>query len=393
MTTLTVSPRGFTEAEFERRCSAAQQIMLEQNLDAMLFASEPEMRYFTGFMTPFWQSPTRPWFLVLPRSGKPVAVIPTIGVPLMGSCYVGDIKSWASPAASDDGISLLSDVIRGYVPNEGRLGLLMGRETVFRAPLADILALKAGLAPRQWIDVTSSVQHIRMIKSPAEIAKISHICAIVSHVFSDLPSWLTTGIPLADVFRTFKQRVLAAGADDVSYLVGSAGQGGYKDIIGPPDERPLQQGDIIMLDTGSVWDGYFSDFDRNFAIGHASDAAHLAHQQLYDATEAALAVAKPGKTPADLYAAMDKVLRPDASSGGGDDVGRYGHGLGIQLTEPPSHTAWDHTELAANMVLTLEPSVVYGDGFLMVAEENILVTDHGAELLTTRVTRDLPVIS
>jgi Xaa-Pro aminopeptidase len=90
---------------------------------------------------------------------------------------------------------------------------------------------------------------------------------------------------------------------------------------------------------------------------------------------------------------MDAILRPDAESGGGDDVGRYGHGLGIQLTEPPSHTAWDHTELAANMVLTIEPSVVYGDGFLMVAEENILITDHGAELLTTRVTRDLPVIS
>ena len=57
MTTLTVSPRGFTDAEFERRCSAAQQIMLEQNLDAMLFASEPEMRYFTGFMTPFLAEP------------------------------------------------------------------------------------------------------------------------------------------------------------------------------------------------------------------------------------------------------------------------------------------------------------------------------------------------
>jgi Xaa-Pro aminopeptidase len=44
------------------------------------------------------------------------------------------------------------------------------------------------------------------------------------------------------------------------------------------------------------------------------------------------------------------------------------------------------------MVLTIEPSVVYGDGFLMVAEENILITKHGAELLTTRVMRDLPVI-
>jgi Xaa-Pro aminopeptidase len=392
-TRLTPPVRGFTAAEFAKRCSAAQQVMAEKNLDAMLFASEPEIRYFTGFMTPFWQSPTRPWFLVLPQSGKPIAVIPTIGVPLMETCYVGDIKSWASPAASDDGIGLLSDVIRAHVPDAGRMGVLMGREATFRAPLADIFVLKDDLEPRQWVDVTSAIQYIRMIKSPAEIAKTSYICSLVSHVFADIPNWLAAGIPLADVFREFKKRTLAAGADDVSYLVGSAGQGGYKDIIAPPDERPMQHGDIIMLDTGSVWDGYFSDFDRNFAIGHASDAACQAHHQLYDATEAALAVSKPGNTPADLYAAMDAILRPDAESGGGDDVGRYGHGLGIQLTEPPSHTAWDHTELAANMVLTIEPSVVYGDGFLMVAEENILITEHGAELLTTRVTRDLPVIS
>lgn len=392
MMTLTAPPRGFSDAEFKLRCSAAQQIMADQNLDAMLFASEPEIRYFTGFMTPFWQSPTRPWFLVLPKTGKPIAVIPTIGVPLMESCYVGDIKSWASPAASDDGISLLADVISSHIPAAGRMGVLMGRETVFRAPLADIWHLKDMVAPRQWVDVTPAVQRIRMIKSPAEIAKLSHICAIVSQVFADIPNWITAGIPLADVFRGFKRRVLAAGADDVSYLVGSAGAGGYRDIIAPPDDRPLQQGDILMLDTGSVWDGYFSDFDRNFAIGEASDAAFKAHHQLYDATEAALAVAKPGNTPADLYAAMDQVLRPDASAGGGDDVGRYGHGLGIQLTEPPSHTAWDNTELGANMVLTLEPSVLYGDGFLMVAEENILITDQGAELLTTRVSRDLPVI-
>ena len=185
--------------------------------------------------------------------------------------------------------------------------------------------------------------------------------------------------------------------DDVSYLVGSAGPEGYDDIIAPPDERPLQTGDVLMLDTGCVWDGHFCDFDRNFAISAASAAARDAHHRLDDAMEAALTVVRPGLAARDLFTAMDKVLRPGGPDGdGGDDVGRYGHGLGIQLTEPPSHTSWDETELAAGMVLTLEPSIAYqaadGGARMMVAEENILLTGDGAELLTRRAPRDLPVI-
>ena len=97
-TMISTPPRGFAKAEFEQRCAAAQAVMAEMQLEVMVFATEPEIRYFTGFMTPFWQSPTRPWFVVLPASSQPIAVIPTIGVPLMETCYVGDIKSWASPA-------------------------------------------------------------------------------------------------------------------------------------------------------------------------------------------------------------------------------------------------------------------------------------------------------
>ena len=88
---------------------------------------------------------------------------------------------------------------------------------------------------------------------------------------------------------------------------------------------------------------------------------------------------------------MDDILRPDQKAGG-DDVGRYGHGLGIQLTETPSHTAWDTTKITAGMALTIEPSISYGDGFMMVAEENLLVHDNRIELLTTRAPRDLPAI-
>ncbi len=245
----------------------------------------------------------------------------------------------------------------------------------------------------EFTDITAEIQHIRMVKSPAEITKTRHVCQLVSNVFASVPDWVHAGLPLSGLFRQFKSRALEAGVDDVSYLVGSAGPGGYFDIIAPPSDRPLAIGDVFMLDTGSVWDGYFSDFDRNFAMGHASDAAQAAHQTLYDATEAALAIARPGITARDLYHAMDAVLRPDGDSdGGGDDVGRYGHGMGIQLTEPPSHTAWDDTEISANMTLTLEPSIIYEGGFLMVAEENILITETGVELMTDRAPRDLPII-
>ena len=64
----------------------------------------------------------------------------------------------------------------------------------------------------------------------------------------------------------------------------------------------------------------------------------------------------------------------------------------MQLTEQPSHAAFDTTELKDNMVLTLEPSLSYGDGLMMVHEENIVVTPAGGRLLSTRAAPDLPII-
>jgi Xaa-Pro aminopeptidase len=343
---------------------------------------------------------------LIPASGKPVAIIPSIGVPLMRDCYIGDLQSWPSPAADDDGTTLLISVIRDHLGASGRLGMMMGRETAIRMPFNDLCALQGGLDGIDFCDMTDAIQHIRMVKSPAEQAKLTYVCQTVSSVFADVPQWVKADMPLDNLFRQFKIRALTAGVDDVSYLVGSAGPDGYQDIIAPPNSRPLAAGDVFMLDTGCVWDGYFSDFDRNFAMHHASDEAHKTHHQLYDATQAAIDILRPGVTAADLFFAMDAILRPDQQGSsqhdpsqqissvktGDDGVGRYGHGLGTQLTEPPSHTNWDQTVITAGMTLTLEPSLCYGKGLTMVAEENLLVLDDKLVLLSTRAPRDLPVI-
>ena len=87
---------------------------------------------------------------------------------------------------------------------------------------------------------------------------------------------------------------------------------------------------------------------------------------------------------------MQAVL--EAGGALGNDVGRLGHGLGSQLTEWPSHTAWDDTVLEPGMVLTLEPGMSFAPGRVMVHEENIVVREAGPELLTRRAPPELPVI-
>ena len=386
-----ISPqRGFDAAEFAVRTERAQRQMAASGIAGLLLMSEPEVRYFSGFQTLFWQSPTRPWFLFVPAAGKPIAVIPEIGAALMRRTWIEDIRTWSAPAPADDGISLLADLLAPLADGGGALGVMKGHETHLRMPLGDWERLMAMLPGLQVVDATGLVQRLRMVKSEAEIEKLRHICSIGSAAFDAVPHFAGDGQPLDAVFREFRRTAIGLGADDAPYLVGGADQGGYADVISPPTSRPLQAGDVLMLDTGCVWDGYYCDFDRNWAIGRADDPARRAYDVLWRATEAGIAAARPGNSCRDLCLAMSDVIAEMDDSGG--DVGRLGHGLGMQLTEQPSHARFDQTELTENMVLTIEPSMSYGDGMMMVHEENIVVRAGGAKLLTRRAAPDLPVI-
>jgi len=183
--------------------------------------------------------------------------------------------------------------------------------------------------------------------------------------------------------------LLQEGADWVSYIAGGAGQGGYGDVISPADERPLQAGDVLMLDTGAVREGYFCDFDRNFAIGRVADDVRRAHSSLHAATEAALATLRPGMLARDLHRILSEALAREGAVAGG---GRLGHGLGLTLTEWPSLTPLDTTELREGMVLTLEPGVEIAPGRILVHEENIVLRADGPELLSRRAAAELPEI-
>ena len=384
-----VPPRGFTEDEFAARTAKAQAMMAERDMAALLVCTEPEVRYFTGFHTPFWQSPTRPWFVVVPATGKPIAVIPSIGGASMSATWVDDVRTWSSPQPADDGVSLLVDCIAEVTgTSSGTVGLPMGPETHVRMPLGDLDQLRDRVGG--FVDATDIIRSLRMVKSEAEIAKHRHICGIVSDAFDELPNLLSTGMSERQAFQAFRAEIVRQGADDVPYLVGATGPGGIDDIIRQPSDRAIGDGDLLIFDTGSTFDGYFSDFDRNFAFTHADQGAKDAYRAVWEATEAGLAAVRPGATTTEVFTAMNEVLKANGSLG--NDVGRMGHGLGMQVTEWPSNTDSDDTIIEENMVLTLEPGLVWESGKAMVHEENLVVRADGPELLSRRASAELPII-
>ncbi len=87
--------------------------MLDIKLDALIVTTEAEIRYHTGFHTQFFESPTRPWFVVIPAEGKPIAVIPTIGESGMQATWIDEVHTWPAPRPADDGVSLLQSTVKG----------------------------------------------------------------------------------------------------------------------------------------------------------------------------------------------------------------------------------------------------------------------------------------
>ena len=382
--------RGFAPEEFEQRTAIVQGLMHGARLDAILITTEAEIRYFTGFHSQFFESPTRPWFVVVPAEGKPIAVIPTIGESGMAATWIDQIHTWPSPRPADDGISLLASTISGLPTRHGRFGMPLGPESILRMPAGDAQKL-ADAIPHEVVDCAEMLLRQRFVKSPAEVEKIRQVCQITSDAFAALPGHSRIGDSEIDITRRMRIDLLERGADGTPFMVAGSGAGGYDSIIMGPTQRQPQAGDVMIIDTGTVFDGYFCDFDRNFGFGHVADDVRQANAAVHKAVDAGFAAARPGARMCDVWSAMSQVMEDFGSLG--NSIGRMGHGLGMLLTEWPSVHPNDQNILESGVVMTLEPGMTFAPRRQLVHEENIVITESGAEYLTRRAPPEIPVIN
>ena len=385
-----IPSRGFDISEYENRLDNIQRLMRSQKMDAILLTTQVDIEYYTGFKTQFFQSPTRPWYVVIPSDNKPKAIIPTIGESGMSQTWLDDIQTWTSPNPTDDGISLLLATIKSLTSKYKCLGVPKSQESALRMPLDDYEGLINSLSGIEIKDANKILRQVRLVKSSAEIDKIRHICQLTSQGFIDLIDLLKAGDSERENCQRFKQCLLALGVDDSPYIVAGSGKDGYGSIIMGPGDKIIEEGDLFIIDTGSVFDSYFCDFDRNFAFDHICDEARKAYEVVFKATDAGFRASQAGNTTSDVFHAMNDVMQKGGALG--NSVGRLGHGLGLQLTEWPSNTATDNTILKPGVILTLEPGMAYLPGKEMVHEENIVITESGPEWLSKRAPEELPII-
>ncbi|MDA0704843.1 MAG: Xaa-Pro peptidase family protein [Proteobacteria bacterium] len=380
----------FSKAEFEQRIERARKVMTREKIDGLLVSSEVHLEYLSGFRSVFpWNSPSRPWYFFLPRVGDAVAVIPEFGATgWVRSSWCKSLATWPSPRPQDEGITLLAGLIKGVKRRYGRFGVELGPESRIGMPVGDLLRLRDAIRPIEMADCVGVLRELRLIKSPAEVARIRFLCQAACDAFDALPGKIGAGDTERDAMRAFQFEVMARGVDKAPFIMPRSGVDGVDALVaGPVADKRLRKGEILYMDQGSKHEGYFCDFNRNFTVGKATDKVRRAMALLYDSTTAGIKAARPGATAEDLFHAQAKVLT-DAGIVLGD-IGRFGHGLGKNLTEPPSNMPGDRTRLVPGMVMTIEPSLMMGGDRILVREENLVITEDGHRMLTRREPREV----
>lgn len=386
----------FPPVEYRRRVESARKRMAAAEIDCLFLTSEKNVRYLTGFHEQSWVSPARPRYFIVPLVGEPIAIVATKTVPIVqATSWITEFHSWPAPRPADDGVSLVVDALRAHVKRGGRVAAELGPETRMEIPVGDFLRIREALDGITFADAGSVLRPLRMVKSAAEVDYIRRAARTGSEAFARLPGLLAQGQTERDVYRKLHLLLIELGADKVSYLVPISGPNGIGQINLGPTDRTLVPGDLLYVDVGATCRGYYCDFNRNFAITRATDELRATYARLVEATQAGIAAVRPGRTAADVWGAMAGIVNPRGRSD--SPVGRMGHGLGLDITEPPSFASGDETVLEEGMVLTIEPSMVLPpeggmDWRIMVHEEDIVVTRDGCEVLTQPAPPALPVV-
>jgi len=250
--------------------------------------------------------------------------------------------------------------------------------------LKSLLPLGVSLEP-----VSGAIEELRMVKSPAEIARIRRSVETNSQAFDQAVARVRPGMKEQDLAAELDYRMRRLGAEKSSFETIVAG--GPRSAL--PHARPtaavLKPGDLVVVDMGAIQDGYCSDMTRMLFLGTPSAKVKRTYRAVLEAQLAAVAAVRAGARTTRVDAAARNVLK-----GYGLDrafIHSTGHGLGLEIHEPPRIGKRDKTRLRAGMAITIEPGVYLEDFGGIRIEDTVVVTERGCEILTP-TSKELRVI-
>jgi len=364
-----------TREERHQRQGRARQLMSENGLDAMVLMAGTSLQYFTGIR---WWGGERTFALILPAKGAAFYVCPGFEEGRAREQIINspdgaqpDVRVWQE---DESPYQRIAQGLKERGIATGKLGI---EETV-RFVFADGIA-KA--SPQATIaSATPVTAGCRMIKSANEIA-LMRLAAQVT-----LAAYEAAYLAVKDGMTQPQLEALVSQAHERLGFSGEADvQAGEFSAFphGSVTPQVVHEGTIVLMDGGCVVEGYQSDITRTYVLGKATDKMKSVFDIVLHAQSAALAAAHPGAECGSVDAAARKVV---TDGGYGPDykyfTHRLGHGMGMDGHEWPYLVRGNATKLQANVTTSNEPGIYIRGEFGVRIEDDMHITENGAELFT-----------
>jgi len=278
---------------------------------------------------------------------------------------------------------------------EGRYDQALGQTVTWLAPrrvgfeaahvtVATLGAWQRAASVPEWVPTEHVVERLREVKDAQEISVLRRGGGLISDVAGQLGGFVRSGRTEREVADLIDRAIRAVGFSAPAFdTIVASGPNSARPHARPGD-RPLTSGDLVVLDFGGVLDGYCLDLTRMAAVGPISPDA----QALFDAVSAAHQAAVESVRPTVETWRVDRAARAVLEARGLGDAFLHstGHGLGLEVHEAPRVGRADPeapSVLEAGMVFTIEPGAYLEHVGGVRVEDDVLVTETGAELLTT----------
>ena len=336
-------------------------VQLDSSIDALLVTSLHNIRYLTGF------TGSNAMLLVFSASDAILYTDPryTTQSRQQADCR---IKIATGPLTK----MVVQDIARSRAI---RLGFEQEHLTV-----AQFESLKKQLPAKiQLQPLSGAIEQLRMIKDELELNLIRASVHANSRALENALRRLKTGISEADFAAEidYQNRKLGAEAPAFDTIVATGARAALPHAH--PGATKIEPG-MLLIDMGAFRNGYASDMTRMVHLGSAKPKYRKAYKAVLEAQLAAIAAVKPGTTTGKV----DRAARDVLKSHGLDKefIHSTGHGLGLEIHEPPRIGKKAKTVLEAGMAITIEPGVyIEGWGGIRI-EDTVVVTSSGCEILT-----------
>jgi Xaa-Pro dipeptidase len=341
-------------------------------LDGIVLMPGPNMLYLSGMHTHVSE---RPILLFIPADDEPAVIIPTLESVKARQAGIPEERIFAW--TDDEGYTAAFQQACAHLELSD---YLLGVEA-FNMRVLEYELLKRYAPGLTTAHAEPVMEALRLKKDADEIAAMQKATKTAETALQNLIPKIKIGQTEKEIAAMLVQELTAAGSHANAFdPIVAAGPNSASPHATPTD-RPIEAGDLMVIDFGAIIDDYPSDITRTFAVGEIEPEFERIYQLVREANAAGKAAAKPGASGRDIDRAARAVI--DAAGYGDYFFHRTGHGLGLEVHEPPYIMELNPTPLETGNVFTVEPGIyLTGRGGVRI-EDNVVITKDGQHTFTT----------